>query len=302
MSDENQSKVEVEKTVNDILSSGESDAKKKIKLETLRIYIEFKKNDNVWSKLGISVPWFITIASLVFTSVLQFTLAKNQADIQSRLQEEQGSIQSRLQKEQAEFQVELQKDLEEFQFNLQEQQARTQFQLQAAEMVANSSTPLEAQNKAHALAVLFPDSLSDGFASASFDAENFSVDNIAAKRELINLIVEHPGQEEHIRSLWTEFIGVDITDVGDPSNAANIGVVGWGELAIKLEQDQAYFLELFKKPEFQKFIEVLIGNGDFQQTLAISILCKKQGQNQLTSEDVVLFVNLFGIPDSFNCP
>lgn len=302
MSNENQSKVEVEKAVNDILSSGESDAKKKIKLETLRIYTEFKKSDNVWSKLGISVPWFITIASLVFTSVSQFALAKNQADIQSRLQEEQGSIQSRLQKEQAEFQVDLQKDLEEFQFNLQEQQARTQFQLQAAEMVANSSTPLEAQNKAHALAVLFSELLSDGFADASFDAENFSVDSITAKQELINLIVEHPDQEERIRSLWTEFIGVDITDIGDPSNAANIGVVGWGGLAVKLEQDQTYYLELIKNPEFQKFIKALIDNSDFQQTLAISVLCEKYNQNQLTSENIVLFVNLFGIPDSFNCP
>lgn len=285
------SKLDVESLVNDIVHNDDEPDVKKTKLEALQTLAVYKKSHNVWSKLGIAIPWIITAATLILNTATQYKLVEMQANTQFVLQEQQ-----------AENQLDLQKDLTEFQSNLQEQQARTQFQLQAAEMVANSSTPLEAQNKAHALYALFPDSLPDGFANASFNADNFSADSISAKRELINLIVEHPDQEERIRALWTEFIGVDITDVGSPDNAS-IGIVDFGGLADAIQQDESFYFELFSNnPMFRKFIEALIKNSDFQQMLAVSVLCEKQSQNQLTSEDIGLFVNVFGIPDSFNCP
>lgn len=278
-----QSKVNVEQAINEILYSNETDSIKKRKLEALRVYVDFKKNDNLWSKLGIAIPWLITGITLVVSTITQFNLAEKQADLQLTLQNKQ-----------TEFQTNLQKDLQNFQFDIQESQSKIQFELQAADMIANSSTPLEAQNKARALSVLFPDLLPSQFAVANFDTENFSIDSVSSKKELISLIVEHPEQEERIRALWSEFFGVDITDIGDPSNAASIGVIDWGEQAIKIQQDENYYIELLTNPEFQSFIDVLIQNGSFQETFLRQVLCEKFRQGILTNEDMIQVYNLFG--------
>lgn len=81
-------------------------------------------------------------------------------------------------------------------------QAQYDFELTAAEVVMDSSSPTGTANRARALAALFPDHLSANFAE-EFDPSLYSSPNSAdSKKELIQLLIEYPDQEEKILKLW----------------------------------------------------------------------------------------------------
>jgi hypothetical protein len=282
--------LDIDKLINEILSNkDDSDAKKKTKLEALRTFVEHKKNNDNRLKLEIYIPLVIAVITLFVNTLVQSYLAREQAKNQFDLQEQQASNQS-----------DLQKEVSQFQFDLQQQQAKSQFQLQAAEMVANSSTPLEAQNKARALYVLFSDDLPSSFATADFNSGNFSANSISAVQEVITLIVEHPDQEEHIRSLWKEFTKFDITDIGSPDNVG-LGVITWSGEATKLQENKGYYLKLLDNPDFLQFLEALSNNSDFQQAFELKILCDKYKQEQLSREAIIELANLFGLSSTSIC-
>jgi hypothetical protein len=86
--------------------------------------------------------------------------------------------------------------------NSQTKQARHEFELKAAEIVMNTTGPTGTLNRAKAMANMFPDRLPSNFA-ASFDPKEYTGDNTnTPKKELIQLLVEHPDQRAKIIETW----------------------------------------------------------------------------------------------------
>lgn len=86
------------------------------------------------------------------------------------------------QKQQAGNQLQIQNQQARYESDLQVQQARDQFALKAAEIVMNAEGPLQAKNKARALANLFSDRLPSNFAE-SFDPASYTSENQSVTQE-----------------------------------------------------------------------------------------------------------------------
>lgn len=84
------------------------------------------------------------------------------------------------------------------------QKGRDDFSLKAAEILLAGDNPNTTQNKAKALAILFPSQLPQDFAK-SFDPDAFGQsepDTLTPKNELIKLIATHPSESEKILAVW----------------------------------------------------------------------------------------------------
>lgn len=98
---------------------------------------------------------------------------------------------------------------------LQHAKARDDFRVRAAEIVMDTSTPAEAQGRALALAALFPEQLGNDFAAQYdvrryTDPDEFQRDQrVASKKELLNILIEHPGRQSEILALWRAFFPGD---------------------------------------------------------------------------------------------
>jgi hypothetical protein len=88
--------------------------------------------------------------------------------------------------------------------------AQESFDLKIAELVMNSSSPIEMQAKAQSLATLFPDKI-DATALANYEPTKFSVTNPERQKELLDLLVAHPERKAEIVALWNAFYGEDST-------------------------------------------------------------------------------------------
>ena len=85
------------------------------------------------------------------------------------------------------------------------QQSKSDFILQAAELVINAESPTAAQNKARALAALFPEQLPEDFNrfANTFDPKLYGGRNIEETKETIQeWIDEHPDQHQEILDAW----------------------------------------------------------------------------------------------------
>ena len=98
---------------------------------------------------------------------------------------------------------------------LQEEQAQDSFELKVAEIVMDTESAFGARNRAIAVGELFPDRLGATFAR-SFDPERASntqarLDNqrVAAKKELLKLIVEHPDERRQVIGTWRQLFPDD---------------------------------------------------------------------------------------------
>jgi hypothetical protein len=78
------------------------------------------------------------------------------------------------------------------------------FALKSAEILLQGDNPLTTQNKAKALATLFPSQLPRDFAK-SFDPDAFAhtePDRLTPRRDLVNLMAAHPADAERILAIW----------------------------------------------------------------------------------------------------
>jgi len=85
------------------------------------------------------------------------------------------------------------------------QQAKSDFQLKAVEIVMAMETPTGTKNKAGALVELFPGRFGDEFREfvAEFDPGLFGVRSDSdEKRDLLQLLVQHPDRKEEILWMW----------------------------------------------------------------------------------------------------
>jgi flagellar biosynthesis/type III secretory pathway M-ring protein FliF/YscJ len=104
-----------------------------------------------------------------------------------------------------------QKEQAEAQLKLQEEQANNQFELKAAEIVMTSDNPKITYNKARAMRALFPGHFPPDFA-ATFNPDEFSSNEagiIQSKKELLNLLAEHPDQRKQIIDTWKQLFPED---------------------------------------------------------------------------------------------
>jgi flagellar biosynthesis/type III secretory pathway M-ring protein FliF/YscJ len=104
-----------------------------------------------------------------------------------------------------------QKEQAEAQLKLQEEQANDQFELKAAEIVMTSDNPKITYNKARAMRALFPGHFPPDFA-ATFNPDEFSSNEagvIQSKKELLNLLAEHPEQRKQIIDTWKQLFPED---------------------------------------------------------------------------------------------
>jgi hypothetical protein len=88
-------------------------------------------------------------------------------------------------------------------------QSRRDFELEAARIVLNAETPAAAFRKAKALKALFPGKLSPSFAD-EFDPSVFETYSTAgSKREVLGLMLAHPGDELQILAWWARLFPAD---------------------------------------------------------------------------------------------
>jgi hypothetical protein len=88
-------------------------------------------------------------------------------------------------------------------------QSRRDFELEAARIVLSAESPAAAFHKANMLKALFPDKLSPGFAT-QFEPSAFETYSTAgSKREVLNLMLAHPGQEAQIVAWWARLFPAD---------------------------------------------------------------------------------------------
>ncbi|HEX6699533.1 MAG TPA: hypothetical protein VF101_02275 [Gaiellaceae bacterium] len=99
---------------------------------------------------------------------------------------------------------------------LQHVKAKDDFELKAAEIVMDATGPYEARARAVALREIFPDRLGDHFGGA-FDPEHatnratFNRDqNVASKKELLNLIAAHPDERSQLIATWKRLFPDDV--------------------------------------------------------------------------------------------
>jgi hypothetical protein len=152
---------------------------RKLALEERRIQIEERQaRHGFWTRLGIVLP--VLVALLVFAG---------------------GIVTQRLNARDA--------------LSLQEEQAKDDFELKVAEIVMDSESPFGVRNRAIAMGELFPHRLGIKFAH-DFDPEHASntearLDNqrIAAKKELLKLMVEHPAERRQVVDTWRQLFPDD---------------------------------------------------------------------------------------------
>jgi len=77
------------------------------------------------------------------------------------------------------------------------------FELKAAEIVMDAKSPFGVKQKASVLQALFPDRLPPAFI-ASFDPQKYTHTgpNTESKMQLLQILVENPGKEQEIVTLW----------------------------------------------------------------------------------------------------
>jgi hypothetical protein len=95
------------------------------------------------------------------------------------------------------------------------QAARDAFELKVADLVMDTTGPFETRGRANAMKQLFPKRLGADFAS-SFDPEQASDrkkferdQRVAAKKELLKLLAEHPDDRDQILSTWRQLFPAD---------------------------------------------------------------------------------------------
>lgn len=88
-------------------------------------------------------------------------------------------------------------------------QSRRDFELEAARIVLSAGSPSAAAHKANALKALFPDKLSPTFATAFEPAAFETYSTARSKREVLNLLLAHPGQEAQILAWWAQLFPAD---------------------------------------------------------------------------------------------
>lgn len=146
--------------------------KQKLALDERRVQIEERQARHAfWTRLGIVIP--VVAALIAFgASVLNQRLDARDA------------------------------------LSLQEKKAKDDFELKVAEIVMDSETPFGVRNRAIALGEIFSERLGERFGH-NFDPEDASSvkartlnQQLAAKKELLILIAEHPGEREQIVSTW----------------------------------------------------------------------------------------------------
>ena len=91
----------------------------------------------------------------------------------------------------------------------QEAQARRDFELEAARIVLSAENPTAIYNKARALKALFPERLSPAFATQFEPARFETYSTSRSKRELLNLLLAHPGHEAQILAWWAQLFPAD---------------------------------------------------------------------------------------------
>jgi hypothetical protein len=93
----------------------------------------------------------------------------------------------------------------EDQLALQAQQAQAEFELKAADIVMASDSAAGTYNKARAMRALFPNRLPLDFAD-SFNPSDFTSSNeagvVQSKKELLNLLADHPSERQQIIDTW----------------------------------------------------------------------------------------------------
>jgi hypothetical protein len=88
-------------------------------------------------------------------------------------------------------------------------QSKRDFELEAARIVLSSESPAAAFRKAKALKALFPEKLAPEFAT-EFDPRKFeSYSTAGSKREVLNLMLAHPGREAQILAWWARLFPAD---------------------------------------------------------------------------------------------
>ena len=88
-------------------------------------------------------------------------------------------------------------------------QSRRDFELEVARIVLSAENPAAASRKAEALKALFPGKLSPRFAT-EFDPAAFETYSTArSKREVLNLMLAHPGREAQILAWWARLFPAD---------------------------------------------------------------------------------------------
>src|SRR5215213_6849236 len=100
----------------------------------------------------------------------------------------------------------------EDQLALQAQQAQAAFELKAAEIVMASDNVAVTYNKARAMRALYPNRLPPDFAG-SFNPSDFTSSNeagvVQSKKELLNLLADHPSERQQIIDTWKHFFPED---------------------------------------------------------------------------------------------
>jgi len=93
----------------------------------------------------------------------------------------------------------------EDQLALQAQQAQAEFELKAADIVMASDSAAGTYNKARAMRALFPNRLPLDFAG-SFNPSDYTSSNeagvVQSKKELLNLLADHPSERQQIIDTW----------------------------------------------------------------------------------------------------
>jgi hypothetical protein len=88
-------------------------------------------------------------------------------------------------------------------------QSRRDFELEAARIVLSAESPAAASHKANLLKALFPDKLSPGFATEFKPAAFETYSTARSKREVLNLMLAHPGREAQIVAWWARLFPAD---------------------------------------------------------------------------------------------
>lgn len=163
---------------------------RRLDLEERRVKVEERKAEQgFWTRVGIVVP--ILVGLLAFAGTLLGTWYTQHVETNNKHQESLDKI------------------------DLQERQANDAFELKVVELVMNAEGPAGTRNRAKAIKLLFPDHFDPGFAD-NFNAEQVSDreaferdQRVAAKKELLKLLVEHPDNRSQILATWQQLFPKD---------------------------------------------------------------------------------------------
>ena len=88
-------------------------------------------------------------------------------------------------------------------------QSTRNFELEAARIVLGAESPAAAFHKASMLKALFPDKLSPEFATRFEPSAFETYSSAGSKREVLNLMLAHPGEEAQIVAWWARLFPAD---------------------------------------------------------------------------------------------